>query len=236
MLKKLIRANLEDQILCCGVVAGVFLVIQAVIGCVMYFGTPDTSLMISGVALPITAGFIAMIVTAAHVGVSFVQALQYGQTRRRALGLNLGLAGFETLCSMGLAALLTLAERAFAPGLWKLLSGADGLGFGAEGRVVSQYAGQGRMLFIENFSLDWWWFPAIALGGVALGMLTGAAIQRFGSRGFWLIWCAWMTVCFAPQLLSWSVIAGWLLPLMGALVLVALIWSVWSLLHAVVKH
>ena len=43
MLKKLIKLNLDDLLLYIGVECGLFLVIQIVVGCVMYFARPDTS-------------------------------------------------------------------------------------------------------------------------------------------------------------------------------------------------
>ena len=243
MLKKLIRINLDDLILCWGVVGGMFLLLQLVIGGVMAILKPDTSLMISGVVLPITAGLVILIVTTSHVGMSFSQAVQCGQTRRRALGLVLGLTGFEALCSMGLAAVLAGLERVFAPGLWKALSGARQLlvgpipprpepGPGAPADLVRQ-----ATLSVEDFALDWWWFLVIALGCVAAGLILGATLQRFGGRGGWIIWGVWMVFIFGQQLLPWKthMITNWLFPLVGLLFLGGLIWSVWSLLRAAVK-
>lgn len=242
-LKKLIRLNLDDLILCCGTVGGLFLLSQIVIGCVMYFGRPDTSILISGILLPIVAGIMGLIVTVSHVGLSFVQALQFGQTRRRALGLALGVSGFETLCSMGLAVLLAWLERLAAPTLWMKLAGASQIVMdalppspvpGPGAPPAPDYSG---MLFVEEFSLDWWWIPLIVLGCLAAGLIMGAIIQRYGGKGGWFLWAVWMAVCFLPQLLPWKqfTITDWLFPMMGVMALAGLIWSCWSLLHAVVK-
>ncbi len=243
MLKKLIHTNLDDLILCCGGVGGTFLLIQIIIGCVMYFAKPDSSLLLSGAVLPCIAGFMALIVSISHLGLSFDQALQCGQTRRRALGLTLGLAGFEALCSMGLAALLTLLERILAPGFWLWLSGRESVVIDAippipePGLTASEAALRAQYLFIEDFALDWWWLPLIVLGGMAAGIIVAAVIQRFGGRGGWFLWTIWMVVCFAPQLLPRTLYIpmGWFLPLLGISAMAALIWSIWSLLHAVVK-
>lgn len=245
-LKKLIHLNLDDLILCWGAVGGLFLLIQIGVGCVMYFGKPDTSIMISGIALPVAAGIIALAVTLSHVGLSFIQALQFGQTRRRALALVLGVSLFETACSMGLAALLALVERLCAPSLWLSLSGRQQVVYDLGGAMspvpegglsAAQEAARAGTLFVEPFALDWWWFPVIALGCMAAGLIIGAVLQRFGGKGGWILWIIWMAVILSPQLLPWKQLAtmDWLLPLTIAMAVAALIWSIWSLLHAVVK-
>lgn len=245
-LRKLIRLNLDDLWLCCGVVVGLFLLFQIGTGCVMFFAKPDTSVMISGIVLPIAAGFMGLIVTLGHVGLSFVQALQFGQTRRRAMGLMLGISCFETLCATVLAALLTWLERLAAPALWLALTGRQQIIYDLGGvsspvpeggLSAAQEAYRAATLFVEPFCLDWWWFLLIPLGCVAGGLIIGAVMQRFGGRGGWILWCVWMAACFSPQFLPWQKIGSipWLYPVMGITAAAALIWSVWSLLHAVVK-
>lgn len=243
MLKKLIRLNGSDLLLCGGVVGGTFLLLHIVTAIAVYFSGEGSSLLLSGILLPIVAGILILFVSAAHVAVTFDQALRFGQTRRRALGLTLGVSGLLALFSMGLAALLTALERLFAPVLWMRLTGAEALSWGElpkipvgpDAPVVSLPA---STLFIEDFSLDWWWFPLIALGCMALGIIIGAMVQRFGGRALWVFWAVWLLVCFAPQLLPWKqyTIVDWLFPLLGVFVLAAFLWSIWSLLHAVVKN
>ena len=80
-----------------------------------------------------------------------------------------------------------------------------------------------------------------AVFGLAAGFIVGACLQRFGSKGGWILWCVWMAICFAPQLLplddlSLPLPPDFLLYVAVVLAAVMLIWSVWSLLHAVVKH
>lgn len=246
MLKKLIRANLDDLALCCGVVGGTFLLTHLVTAVVLFlFNDPSDSVLLSGLILPAVTGFLLLFVSAAHVGVTFPMALKFSQSRRRALGLTLGLIAFLAVCSMGLAALLARLEPLFAPGLWVRLTGARSaavdavvvVGFGSV-NTVSQTVPEGQVLSVAAFSLAWYWFVLIAAGGAAAGVIAGALLQRFGRRGFWALWAVWMLACFSPRLLPWRryAITDWLWPLVGAAALAALIWSVWSLLHTVVRE
>ena len=83
MLKKLIRLNLDDLLLWLAVEGGLFLVIQIIIGCVMRFGRPETSVTISCVLFPIVGGGLGIIAGVVHIVFSFDLALRFGQTRRR---------------------------------------------------------------------------------------------------------------------------------------------------------
>ena len=83
MLKKVIRLNLDDLFLCLGVVTGLFVLIQGVIAAVLLLSAENSGIMISGTVLPIVAGIMALVVTVAAMGVSFEQAIRFGQTRRR---------------------------------------------------------------------------------------------------------------------------------------------------------
>ena len=65
--------------------------------------------------------------------------------------------------------------------------------------------------------------------------------QRFGTKGAWVLWGVWMAACFIPQLLGGEVFAigDWNQAMIGASAVLGigcLIWSLWSLLHAVVKE
>ena len=243
MLKKLIRLNGSDLLLCGGVVGGAFLLLHIITAIAVRFSGEGSSLLLSGILLPIAAGILILFVSAAHVAVTFDQALRFGQTRRRALGLTLGVTGFLSLFSMVLAALLSALERLFAPALWMWLAGAETVSWG---ELPKTPVGPGApvvslpdsTLFIEDFSLDWWWFPLIALGCMALGVIVGAMAQRFGNKALWVFWAVWLLACFSPQLLPWQqyTIVDWLFPLLGVIALAAFLWSIWSLLHAVVKN
>ena len=255
MLKKLIRLNISDIWLCLGVVAAFFLAAQIITGAVLLFIVNIHSVpLVSGVVLPITAGVMALIVTISHVSVNFVQALRFGQTRRRALGMMLSMALFESACASALAAALAWAERTFFPALWLVLSGKEQLVWGGIPPIPAPAPWDGSnqewaalldeissTLYLQDVSLDWWWFPVILLIGLAAGFIVGACLQRFGAKGGWILWCVWMAICFAPQLLplddlSLPLPPDFLLYVAVVLAAVMLIWSVWSLLHAVVKN
>ena len=81
MLKKLIRLNLDDLLLWLAVEGGLFLVIQIIIGCVMRFGRPETSVTISCVLFPIVGGVLGIIAGSVHIVFSFDLALRFGQTQ-----------------------------------------------------------------------------------------------------------------------------------------------------------
>ena len=241
MLKKLIRLNLDDLWLTVGVVGFFFLLIHLGTAVVLhfFFASEHSSLLLSGVVLPIVSAIVIAILSLGHTMLNFTTAVKFSQNRRRALGLTLGLVGFETTCSMGFAALLALLERAVAPRLWMWLTGADGLSIGRGGHSFLLTAGDNPLL-VEDFSLDWWWFPLLAAAAVLLGIIMGALILRFGRRGSWVLLVLWMTICFAPQLLPWD--ASWFtFPWQylavggGIIVLAGLTWSVRYLLRAPIK-
>lgn len=245
MLKKLIALNKSDFWLLWGVVGGVFLVAQLVEGIVLASIKSDSAILISGALLPGTAGLFLVFTTVAQITVTFEQAVRFGCTRRRALGLSLGLSAAEIAGAMGLAAVLTLAERAACPQLWRMLTGMDSVTIAGEGRQIPEYmAGvqvAERSLHVVDVTLAWYWWIAIALAALGLGLIAGAVLQRFGRKGFWALWVMWMAGCFVPQLLpgEYHAIVR-LLPTIGlgigAAALVGLAWSVWSLLHMAVRN
>lgn len=246
MLKKVIRLNLDDLALCLGVVGGLFLLIHGVTAAVLLVTGENSSILISGTVLPIAAGFMALIVAVAAMGVSFEQAVRFGQTRRRALGLELGRSLFMGVCSMALAALLTALEQIAAPALWLKLTGLQALSLDGPLSVPAPDLGApvdpawATTLYVGDFVLDWWWWPAILALALACGTIIGAVMQRFGAKGGWIIWGIWMVACFGPQLLGGQVFAigdwnMWMLPVALVLGLAGLVWSVWSLLRAVIR-
>lgn len=246
MLKKVIALNLDDLWLVWGVQLGAFLLVHLITAGVLVFFHPDSSLMISGALLPVCSAIVMIMVTVAHVGVSFFQALRFGQTRRRALGQSLGLVAFEGSCSLAAAALLTALEHWIAPPLWLALTGYQALEWGVNGLIVPDpapgYISQaGGALLIEDFTLAWWWFPLLTLVGVLIGIIISTITARFGRRGGWTLWAIWMACCFGPQLLgNQTVLVKDFLLWTGIVVcisgLVAFLWSFYYLLHAPVKN
>lgn len=261
MLKKLIRLNLDDLALYLGVEGGLFLLVQIIIGCVMHFGRPSDSVTVGCILFPIVGGFLGLICGISHVGVSFDQALRFGQTRRRALGLTLGLCVFETTFALILAGVLAAIERFFCPSLWTKQAGLSVWVRGRSGAIApappppgvegievptgsffENMAGElvplpEKTLIVETFSLDWYWWLLIFVLAVGGGVIAGAVIQRFGSKGGWIIWGFCMAPMLLAQVLPWRTheITNWLLPLLGVLFVAGFLWSIWSLLHAVVR-
>ena len=251
MLRKLLNLNRNDLLLYLGIIGGTFLVTQIVTACTLIFSDARGIPMVSGIILPITACVLIAFAGAANVGVSFGQALRFGQTRRRALGLTAGMTAVQGAAVMLLSLLLTALERLLLPALWLALSGAERLMWGEVPPLPAVWEGTDQgwqalldelssTLYVDFYLLDWWWYLLLPLIGLLAGFIIGAFLQRFGGRGAWVIWGIWMVLTFAPQLLGYNVLMiGQWSQWMGAAAVVfavaAGIWSVWSLLHAVVK-
>ena len=240
--QKLVKLNLDDLALYLAVEGGLFLVIQIIIGCVMYFARPETSVTVACVLYPIVGGFTALVAGISHVGVSFDQALRFGQTRKRALALTLGLCAFESGFALALGGLLAAVERFLCPPLWAKLAGMDGWTSGAiffmpEGTTVNGELVSGKVLLIKDFTLDWYWWLLIFALAVGGGVIAGALIQRFGGKGGWIIW----GICVLPMLLTQifprELVSSveLMVPVLAVLFVAGFLWSVWSLLHAVVR-
>ena len=256
--QKLVKLNLDDLALYLAVEGGLFLVIQIIIGCVMHFGRPDTSVTVSCILFPIVGGFTALIAGISHVGVSFDQALRFGQTRKRALGLTLGLCAFESAFALVLGGLLAVVERFLFVPLWAQLAGMNGWVMGGSGvmefavspghdapitgKVFENMAGElvplpEKTLIINTFTLDWYWWLLIFALAVGGGVLVGAVLQRFGGKGGWII----RGICVLPMLLIQTIIrelvssVELVVPVLAVLFVAGFLWSLWSLLHAVVR-
>ena len=254
MLKKLMALHRADWWVCLGTVGGIFLSTQLITGIALWWGDQGTrsAPLISGTILPISTAFLVLFLVLVHVNDLFLLALRLGQTRRRALGLTLTLCTLEGAGTAALSALLAWIERALLPALWLALSGADKLVWGEVPPTPepSLIAGDAEWqafleefratLYLDSFALDWWWYPLQLAIGLAVGLILGAFLQRFGARGAWILWMVWMVIALGPQLVGKNVLLiGQWTAWMGAAAIVfavaAGIWSVWSLLHAVVK-
>lgn len=235
MLKKLIRSNLDDLWLFLGVEGGVFLLVEVIIGCVMFFARPEDGVSVAWIMLPIIAGFVSLMTVTGHVAVTFDLALRFGQTRRRAMGLFLGLSCFESAFGFALAAVLSALERFICPFLWARLAGLDGWVRGKTGsmpalpdipgmepepgRVFVNTAGEltrlpENTLLVNDFSLNWYWWLLIFAIALAGGIVIGALTQRFGQKGLWVIWGLCMALTFSIQIfhLDSLILPGWLNP------------------------
>ena len=251
MLRKLLNLNRNDLLLYLGIIGGTFLAAQIVTACALVFSDARGIPMVSGIILPITACVLIAFAGAANVGVSFGQALRFGQTRRRALGLTAGMTAVQGAAVMLLSLLLTALERLLLPALWLALSGAERLMWGEVPPLPAVWEGTDQgwqalldelssTLYVDFYLLDWWWYLLLLAIGLLAGFIIGAFLQRFGARGAWILWGIWMVLTFAPQLLGYNVLMiGQWSQWMGAAAVVfavaAGIWSVWSLFHAVVK-
>lgn len=256
--QKLVKLNLDDLALYLAVEGGLFLVIQIIIGCAMRFGRPDTSVTVSCTLFPIVGGFTALVAGISHVGVSFDQALRFGQTRKRALVLTLGLCAFESAFALALAGILAVVERFLCVPLWAQLAGMNGWVMGRSGvmefaaspgydapitgKVFENMTGElvpvpEKTLIIEDFTLDWYWWLLIFALAVGGGVIVGAVLHRFGGKGGWFIW----GICVVPMLLlqifPQELVSSVELavPVLAVLFVAGFLWSLWSLLHAVVR-
>ena len=253
MLKKLMALHRADWWVCLGTVGGIFLSTQLITGIALWWGDQGTrsAPLISGTILPISTAFLVLFLVLVHVNDLFLLALRLGQTRRRALGLTLALSALAGTAGMALSALLAWIERALLPALWLALSGADKLVWGEVPPLPAVWDGTDQgwqalldelssTLYLDSFALDWWWYLLLLAIGLAVGLILGAFLQRFGAKGGWIIWAIWMVICLGPQLVGKNalLIGQWTAWMGAAAVVFAVaagVWSVWSLLHAGVK-
>ena len=93
------------------------------------------------------------------------------------------------------------------------------------------------LLIVGDFTLDWYWWLLIFAVSIAGGIIVGALIQRFGAKGGWIIWGICMGSMFLGQILPWRTqeITNWLFPMLAVMCVAGFLWSIWSLLHAVVR-
>lgn len=257
MLKKLIKINWDDFALLGGAAAGLFLLMQIITVFVILFSRTGVGnvILLSGVLLPAIMGFVLLFTSMGHFMLTFGLGVRFSLTRRRSLGLTLGLAGAEALFAMAAAGLLARLEEALMPHAWKVLAGAQALEVHVLGRnpgvsvPAPDYPGaalpappQVPTLEAEVMALRWWWYLVIALGALALALVMAALLSRFGRKGLWALWGIWMAFCFLPQFSLWSDFWGShsasfpaLIPAAVLFAAGAVIWSVWQMLHAAVK-
>lgn len=227
MLKKVIRFNAGDFAVIAAAAGGLFLALQLIINIVMLTVRPDTVPTLCGVLVPIILGFILLIFFMSNLVVNFDFLLRCSVTRARALGSLLLLLVLEAAEALALSLLLTQADRL----------------------IARAWVAARPVLGVEEFALPLW---GVALGYLAvllLGLVSGAALQRFGRKAFWVLWAGWMAIALLASSSDWwealfhgTVLAGVAnapavaLALGGAAVLAAAGWAVWTMLHACVRN
>ena len=160
---------------------GIFLITQLVTGIALSVSGARSAPLISGTILPISTAFLVLFLVLGHVNDLFLLALRLGQTRRRALGLTLTLCALEGAGAAALSALLAWIERALLPALWLALSGAERLMWGEVPPLPAVWDGTDQgwqalldelssTLYLDSFALDWWWCPLL----LAIGLAGGA--------------------------------------------------------------
>lgn len=243
MLKKIIRLNLSDIGLVFFLMSVFFLTQQIIVAAVMAFLKPEGSIFIAGPILTLAAAILALIMGINNMAVGFDFALRFSQTRRRALGSYLALTGLECALAGGLAVLFDWVERHISVELWRVLAGrvlvAVEISHGYY--EIPDNIPWEQVLKVEDFSFLPWWGPlAAALVIGLLGVVQGAATQRFGAKSIWGI----LLLCWMPGILlnlfDWSshTMDRALVPLLAGLALAglaAVVWAFRSLLHAVIK-
>lgn len=241
MLKKLIWVNRDDLKLYAGVNLFVFLLMQVIHVFVMLVLFPCDAIMVSGILMMVFSAITLFSGNLGHVNLTYLQALEFGQTRRRALWRTLALILFETVFTLAVVMALAWVERNLSPRFWMALAGADSYAIRINGHRVVRWGNlDGVELNIDGFAqLDWWVYPLVLVGASLLGVVAGAVVQRFGNKGGWVLWGFWMFFCCGGiRMLPWKqhTILDWALPLAAVVLAAALVWSVWSLYRATVKN
>lgn len=230
MLKKYCKLNRDDLILGPAILLGLFLVTHVVTLIALSVTHEHSSILISGVLLPLAGGFVLGIVSMCTVLVSHDLNQSFSCTRRRSLALLSGqlLAEF-TLCLVCCWSFSAL-EKAVFPTLWKTLLHFDNIQFADSSTFASSQLE--NILFIEDLSLAWFWPVLILLGALALGIVAGTIIRRFGTKGGWTIWLFFMLGMFCGIDLVHLPYFPIVLSIGAVLLILAFFWSVYELLHS----
>lgn len=227
MLKKVIQFNAGDFGVIAALGCALFAVLQLVINVVMLVVKPDTVPTLCGILLPIILGLILFMFFMSNLAVNFDFLLRCSVTRKRALGSLLVLLVLEAAEAVVISLLLTQVDR-FIAQAW--VRARPGLG-------------------IEEFSIPLW---GVILGYAAvllLGLVSGAALHRFGRKAFWVLWGVWMVLVLLMNSTDWweALFHGAALAWFGGATVLALVlgiaaalaavgWAVWTMLHACVKN
>ena len=237
MLRKLIGLNQDNLVLYAGVEVGVFLLLQIIMSCVIKFSGGRSVIQMTGLLLPIIAGVLILISCIAHVGITFPQAIAFGQTRRRSLVRMMAMILFESGFIMGLAVVMKLVEQHVSPKIWSALAGTTGVLVNG----MDDMEAVGNYLMAEYIALEWYWYLIIFAIAAILGSMLGALIQSFGGRGAWIFWVIFLVCFLLTEVFQIDISAALIGNPTGILCVVVFMlgclgWTIWSLLHAVVKQ
>ena len=237
MIKKMIRLNREDFLQSFYLLGGAFALLELVIAGVMVILKPEGGILIAGVFLLTLHVIFQVAISLSNVMITYTQAITFSQSRRRALGGALGLSAVQAMFSLALVALFALTERHLMPHLWQNLAGATGYEIASGGYVFYRNVTGASPLLLDQFSLSWVAFPALTAIGCAAGIILGTVLLRFGSKGGWTLWAAWMVFMLVFQRLPWKThtVTNWLIPALLLALLAGLAWSVRCLLRIPVK-
>lgn len=219
MIKKMLKLNASDFGVCAGVIGGFFLLLELVINIVMAAVRPDSVPTMAAILLPCAAFMLCLFINVFQVPLQFDFLLRFGVSRRRALAGVVGIMACETVSAFLAALVLAQADRLIA-NLW-LAARPE--------------------LELEAMSIPLWGSALMAAGALALGLVCGAVIQRFGRKAMAILWVAFMAFVVLMNATGWDVLDELdSIPTaaiaVGALaVAAALAWSVRSLLRACVK-
>lgn len=224
MLKKVLKFNATDFAAIAAAGCGLFLVIQIIINTVMLTVKPDTVPTLCGILVPVILGFILLIFFINNLLVNFDFLLRCSVTRKQALGSVMVLLVLEAAAAVVLSLVLGQADRL----------------------IARAWAAARPELTVEEFFLPPVWGMALGYAALLLlGLIAAAFVQRFGRRGFWVLWGVWMVFAFGINLVDWDALGERLsffsssLPLVAVPTALALLaagaWSVRQMMRATVR-
>lgn len=221
---KTIKLNLDDLGVAAAIVGGAFLLLETVIAVVMLVmrSGAETSIAIGWIMCPMIAGFVCLFFNSMQVTVGFDLLLRCGVTRKSSILAVVAHMLVMTYFSFVLAFVLGELDRLIAR-FWMQAMHLQAV------ELVDGHIPLYILLLIP-----------LALTVVGLG--GGALLQRFGRKGFWVLWGAWMVLMLGQSVIPWdgifeTVSASPVLSVLAvcAVGAVILALSVWSLMRSTVR-
>lgn len=216
-----------------GVSGALFLLVHIITLGAMLWGKDASAVLISSTLQSVVLGIIFLVLCLSDLMGGFDHMLAFGCTRRQSLAcLLIGQGVNLVVCTLMIEGFAFL-EKNIMPKLWMVLGGQrqislEGVPYMDGGLAPSD------ILFIEDFSIGWWFPPLILVSAVLLGDLVGVMMHRFGRKAGVAIWIGGMFLSITSQF--WHPIPeSWGVPLLalgGILLAAAMGVSVWYLLHS----